>query len=286
MEDLVGKLHRERRLGACEYRSLLLCEDPQTVGRLHERARQTAVERFGRDIYIRGLIEISNICRNDCLYCGIRKSNRAVSRYTLTEEEIMECCHLGYGLGFRTFVLQGGEPPQGQDSRIEAICRAIHREFPDCAITLSIGERTEEAYRRFRQAGVSRYLLRHETHDPGHYARLHPPGMSLENRLRCLDTLKRYGYQTGTGIMVGSPFQSIDSIIGSDIAMCLDVCTPPGISHRQASSSSQASSASSPQTSFPATVTGLSTSTHRSSPPSAATASTDCESTRPHWSVE
>ena len=213
MEDLVGKLHRERRLGACEYRSLLLCEDPQTVGRLHERARQTAVERFGRDIYIRGLIEISNICRNDCLYCGIRKSNRAVSRYTLTEEEIMECCHLGYGLGFRTFVLQGGEPPQGQDSRIEAICRAIHREFPDCAITLSIGERTEEAYRRFRQAGVSRYLLRHETHDPGHYARLHPPGMSLENRLRCLDTLKRYGYQTGTGIMVGSPYQTMDNIV-------------------------------------------------------------------------
>ena len=217
VKGLVRKLSEKRSLEAGEYRSLLVCDDDEVIGELHEAARAVARERFGDSIWIRGLLEFTNICRNDCLYCGIRKSNRAVSRYTLTEEEIMECCHLGYGLGFRTFVLQGGEPPQGQDSRIEAICRAIHREFPDCAITLSIGERTEEAYRRFRQAGVSRYLLRHETHDPGHYARLHPPEMSLENRLRCLDTLKRYGYQTGTGIMVGSPFQSIDSIIGDII---------------------------------------------------------------------
>ena len=191
MKDLVRKLHKERRLEACEYRSLLLCEDRETIESLHEAARETAVERFGKNIYIRGLIEITNICRNDCLYCGIH----------------------GYGLGFRTFVLQGGELPESADSKTVTLCRAIHGEFPDCAITLSIGERFLDSYRRFREAGATRYLLRHETHNPEHYSRLHPEGMTIGNRLHCLDILKEYGYHTGTGIMVGSPFQSADNIV-------------------------------------------------------------------------
>ena len=213
MIDLVRKLHKERRLEACEYRSLLLCEDRETIESLHEAARETAVERFGKNIYIRGLIEITNICRNDCLYCGIRKSNGNISRYMLSDEEILECCRYGYGLGFRTFVLQGGELPESADCKTTALCRAIHEEFPDCAITLSLGERSPDSYRRFREAGVTRYLLRHETYNPEHYSRLHPEGMSIENRLQCLDILKGYGYQTGTGIMVGSPFQSADNIV-------------------------------------------------------------------------
>ncbi len=213
MEDLVRKLKKERRLEACEYRSLLLCEDSDTVAMLHGTARETAVEKFGKDIYVRGLIEITNICRNDCLYCGIRKSNRNISRYMLADREILECCRYGYSQGFRTFVLQGGELPDEADRRIEALCRTIHEEFPDCALTLSLGERSEESYRKFRQAGATRYLLRHETHNREHYARLHPEEMSHGHRLHCLDMLKKYGYQAGTGIMVGSPFQSIGNIV-------------------------------------------------------------------------
>lgn len=213
IREIILRLGRERELGPEGYRALLTCGDPQAVGLLHEMARETAIRRFGRKIYIRGLIEFTNICRNDCLYCGIRRSNTHISRYCLSKEEILGCCREGYRLGFRTFVLQGGELPDSADGMIEEVCTAVHREFPDCAITLSAGERREESYRRFFAAGASRYLLRHETRNPDHYSRLHPASMSLDNRLRCLDSLKAIGYQTGTGIMVGSPYQSIDNIV-------------------------------------------------------------------------
>lgn len=213
IRHIVSRLSRERELGEEEYRALLVCRNEEALAMLHEAARETAVRSFGRKIYIRGLIEFTNICRNDCYYCGIRKSNALVARYCLSKEEILGCCREGHRLGFRTFVLQGGELPDSADGMIEEVCRAIRSEFPDCAITLSIGERREESYRRFFAAGASRYLLRHETRNPGHYARLHPSSMSLDNRLRCLQHLKETGYQTGTGIMVGSPYQSIDNIV-------------------------------------------------------------------------
>lgn len=212
-ERLITKLRNERRLEAEEYRALLVCDDGEVSRKLQKAARETALARFGNRIYIRGLIEITNICRNDCLYCGIRKSNRKTERYALDKAEILECCRTGYGLGFRTFVLQGGEMPEHSDRMIEDVCKAIHAEFPDCAITLSLGERRAESYERFFKAGATRYLLRHETHNPEHYSLLHPAEMSLEHRLQCLDTLKGIGYQTGTGIMVGSPFQTFGNIV-------------------------------------------------------------------------
>ena len=211
--EIVDTLKREKRLDAAGYRSLLESRDPDTAAYLHETAKGVSVQRFGRGIYIRGLIEFTNICRNDCLYCGIRKSNRNIRRYMLADNEIIDRCSCGYGLGFRTFVLQGGELPDEKDDFIEEVCRLIHGRFPDCAITISLGERREESYRRFFNAGATRYLLRHETHNPAHYAMLHPAGMSLENRLRCIAGLKAIGYQTGTGIMAGSPYQTVDNII-------------------------------------------------------------------------
>ena len=210
---LVDKLISERALSSEEYKTLLVSPELQTITYLHEAAQATSVRRFGNGIFIRGLLEFTNICRNDCLYCGIRRSNRRIARYCLSIEDILNCCRQGYLLGFRTFVLQGGELPDPCDMLIENICSAIHGEFPDCAITLSLGERKEESYRRFFNAGATRYLLRHETRNEEHYSRLHPATMSLGRRLQCLDTLKSIGYQTGTGFMVGSPFQTIDNIV-------------------------------------------------------------------------
>ena len=210
---LIDRLYSDRRLEPDGYRALLVCDDHKVAGRLHEAAREETLKRFGTGIYIRGLIEFSSICRNDCLYCGIRKSNRKAERYCLSKEDILECCRHGYRLGFRTFVLQGGELPDTSDMLIEDICSAITSEFPDCALTLSLGERREETYVRLFKAGATRYLLRHETRNPVHYSLLHPKEMSLKHRLHCLDVLKRTGYQTGTGIMVGSPFQTYDNIV-------------------------------------------------------------------------
>lgn len=170
-----------------------------------DRARQ---KQFGRQIYIRGLIEFTNYCKNDCLYCGIRRSNQAAKRYRLTKEEILLCCEEGYRLGFRTFVLQGGEDGYFNDERMCGIVSEIHRRFPDCAITLSLGERSKESYRQLFDAGADRYLLRHETANQQHYQMLHPESMSYKNRMECLQTLKGIGYQVGCGFMVGSPFQT------------------------------------------------------------------------------
>ena len=162
---------------------------------------------FGRKIYIRGLIEFTNICKNNCYYCGIRCENGAVRRYRLSKEDILQACERGYKEGFCTFVLQGGEDPYFTDERMAAIVSEIRERFPEAAITLSLGERSFESYEKLRKAGADRYLLRHETADRAHYERLHPASMSFENRMRCLRDLRTLGYQTGAGMMVGSPYQ-------------------------------------------------------------------------------
>lgn len=179
---------------------------------LYETAAHASRSVYGTDIYVRGLIEISNYCRNDCFYCGIRHGNESVSRYRLTKEDILGCCRNGYDLGFRTFVLQGGEDPDFTDEYLTDLIAAVKRNHPDCAVTLSLGERSKESYRRLFDAGADRYLLRHETADPEHYRKLHPKSLSLENRKQCLRNLKEIGYQVGTGFMVGSPYQTPECI--------------------------------------------------------------------------
>ena len=211
--EWIDRLERERNLSDAEFAALIECSDPQTLDYLAQRARAVRDAHYGRKVYIRGLIEYSNYCRNDCLYCGIRRSNRNAERYRLSREQILDCCRAGYALGFRTFVLQGGEDPYFTDERAVPIVSAIRGEFPDCAITLSMGERGRESFQRLFDAGANRYLLRHETADCAHYARLHPPELTLANRVQCLRDLKDIGYQTGTGMMVGSPFQTTDCLV-------------------------------------------------------------------------
>ena len=167
---------------------------------------------YGKDVYIRGLIEFTNCCKNDCYYCGIRRSNTKASRYRLTLSDIMTCCDEGYKLGFRTFVLQGGEDPYFNDDRICEIVSLIKSVYPACAVTLSIGEKNRDSYIRYFEAGADRFLLRHETADFSHYSQLHPKSLSAENRQRCLHDLKDIGYQVGTGFMVGSPYQTAENI--------------------------------------------------------------------------
>ena len=175
---------------------------------LFQKADRLRQENYGNEIYIRGLIELTNYCENDCIYCGIRRSNRNAQRYRLEPEDIMECCRTGYELGFRTFVLQGGEDGWYTDEKVCQILTAIKKDYPDCAVTLSLGERSRESYQAWFDAGADRYLLRHETATPEHYAKLHPPELSLARRMECLHNLKEIGYQTGCGFMVGSPFQT------------------------------------------------------------------------------
>lgn len=167
---------------------------------------------YGTDVYIRGLIEFTSFCRRNCFYCGLRRENQR-ERYRLTDEQIMECCENGYSLGFRTFVLQGGEDSFFDDIHICRLVSGIKERFPDCAVTLSVGEKPRESYLAYKKAGADRYLLRHETADTAHYGKLHPSEMSSENRIRCLYDLKELGFQTGAGFMVGSPFQTIENIV-------------------------------------------------------------------------
>ncbi len=181
--------------------------------RLFHRADEARRHYYGDDVYIRGLIEFTNVCRNNCFYCGIRSGNAKIKRYRLEREEILACCREGYGLGFRTFVLQGGEDPYFSDKRICNIVSAIRECFPDCAVTLSVGEKERESYEAYFEAGARRYLLRHETASEAHYKKLHPAGMRLDNRKRCLYDLKEIGYQVGSGFMVGSPFQTTQNLI-------------------------------------------------------------------------
>lgn len=179
---------------------------------LRKAAQQTARAHFGNKIYIRGLIEFSSVCKNDCLYCGLRRSNQNAVRYRLTEEQILSCCQKGYALGFRTFVLQGGEDGFFTDDVMCRVVREIKHRYPGCALTLSLGERGEESFQRLFDAGADRYLLRHETADAAHYAQLHSEGMTARERQRQLYALKRIGFQTGAGFMVGSPFQTTENL--------------------------------------------------------------------------
>lgn len=210
---LIDKLRLRRLLSGDEYRTLLTDEDEARTDYLYTSAREVAQNRFGKNIYIRGLIEVSNHCRNNCLYCGIRRDNVRIQRYRLDRTEIIRCCERGYRAGFRTFVLQGGEDPFQTKEWVIDVLLHIRDRFPDCAITLSLGEKSDTAYAAFRSAGADRYLLRHETHNATHYSLLHPTEMSLKNRLSCLDNLREMGYQVGTGIMVGSPGQTVDYLV-------------------------------------------------------------------------
>ena len=190
---------------------LLTAGDPSEVDALFAEARRLRDEVYGRRVFLRGLVEVSNHCLNNCLYCGIRRDMRC-QRYRLTKEQILDCCRTGYGLGFRSFVLQGGEDAWMTDERVCDIVRSVKREFPDCAVTLSLGERGYESFARLREAGVDRYLLRHETADAGHYALLHPQEMSFDHRMQCLLDLRRLGFQVGCGFMVGSPGQTVETL--------------------------------------------------------------------------
>lgn len=209
---IIGNLQREKNIDLEGLRVLLTTENPEIIEELAKRARETAQNIYGNKVYIRGLIEFTNYCRNDCLYCGIRRSNCHAERYRLTREQILSCCKTGYELGFRTFVLQGGEDPYYTDERICELVAAIKQDYPDCAVTLSIGERERASYQAYFDAGADRYLLRHETANEAHYRKLHPAEMSLANRKRCLRDLKEIGYQTGCGFMVGSPYQTVETL--------------------------------------------------------------------------
>lgn len=212
MRHLIQKLRDTQNLTKTEWCQLIENRTPELAQYLFAQARQVREEHYGKDVYIRGLIEFTNYCKNDCYYCGIRKSNSNASRYRLTKEDILECCLHGYELGFRTFVLQGGEDGYYSDERMTEIVSAIKAQHPDCAITLSIGEKSEESYRKFYDAGAERYLLRHETFCPKHYEKLHPPILSAKERQQCLWNLKKIGYQVGTGFMVGSPYQTAENL--------------------------------------------------------------------------
>ena len=210
--SLTDKLDDGEKFTHDEWKTLLDGRCAETA----EYAAKLAVDKrkasYGCDVYVRGLIEISNICKNDCLYCGIRRSNKTCERYRLSEDDILSCCDDGYSLGFRTFVLQGGEDSYYTDEVVCGIVSRIKEKYPDCAVTLSLGERSRESYRAMYEAGADRYLLRHETASEEHYKKLHPAEMSFKNRMQCLYNLRDIGYQVGCGFMVGSPYQTNDDL--------------------------------------------------------------------------
>lgn len=212
MKDIISRLAKDHSLTLEEYELLISERTDEAADELRRLAVETRKKHYGNSVYIRGLIEISNICKNDCLYCGIRRSNRDCERYRLTKEQILSCCDEGYALGFRTFVMQGGEDAYFTDERLCDIVSAIKGKYPDCAVTLSMGERSRESYERLYAAGADRYLLRHETATAEHYEKLHPSEMRFEERMQCLRDLKDIGFQTGCGFMVGSPYQTYADI--------------------------------------------------------------------------
>lgn len=212
LTSLIQKLERDRTLSKAEFTALIEGRNPELAEFLFQRAREVRHKIYGRSVYARGLIEFTNICKKDCFYCGIRRSNTSCERYRLSPEEIMLCCEKGYELGFRTFVLQGGEDGFFTDEIMVELIGRIKRLYPDCALTLSIGEKSFESYLAYFKAGADRYLLRHETANAEHYGRLHPSELSSENRKRCLFDLKKIGFQTGSGFMVGSPYQTAENL--------------------------------------------------------------------------
>ena len=234
--ELIKKLDADKKLLYNEWVQLIETFTETDRKFAADSAREHTVARFGKNIYFRGIIEFTNICKNDCFYCGIRRSNKNVLRYRLTEAEIMDCCAAGYGYGYRTFVLQGGEDAYWNDKRLVPLVENIHKAYPDCAITLSLGEREKMSYKKLFAAGASRYLLRHETADEKHYGLLHPAEMSFANRIRCLKDLKEIGFQTGAGMMVGSPYQTVKNL-AEDMIFLTDfkphmVGMGPFIAHR------------------------------------------------------
>lgn len=210
MRRLIDSLEKNHCLAKEEWTALIAQEAEKEY--LFERARALSKKYYGSKVYTRGLIEFTNYCRNNCYYCGIRRDNTDAERYRLSEEEILDCCREGYALGFRTFVLQGGEDAYFTDERLVSLIRKIKASYGDCALTLSIGEKSKESYQMFFDAGADRYLLRHETADEKHYRKLHPKELSLERRKACLFDLKEIGYQVGCGFMVGSPGQTVECI--------------------------------------------------------------------------
>ena len=211
--ERIGQLKKESMLGAEDLRMLLTTLTPEEEQLLYDTACEVRRGVYGTDVYLRGLIEFSSYCRNNCLYCGLRRGNEHCERYRLETEEILECADRGYELGFRTIVLQSGEDLWYSDDKICSIVSQIKERHPDIAVTLSIGEKSRASYQAYFDAGADRYLLRHETYNAEHYRRLHPKEMSRENRIRCLQDLKDIGYQVGCGIMVGSPYQTADHIV-------------------------------------------------------------------------
>jgi len=207
MRKLIDQLATSHQLDKNQLLDLLDHIHKDDIGYLHQRADEVRKAHYGNKVYMRGLIEFTNYCTNDCLYCGIRKSNRNAERYRLTEEQILECCEMGEALGYRTFVLQGGEDPYFTDDKLVSLVKHIKTNHPDCAITLSIGEKSYESYKKYYDAGVDRYLLRHETNSRHLYESLHPD-MSYDNRIRCLKDIKEIGLQVGAGFMVGLPNQT------------------------------------------------------------------------------
>ena len=213
MTDIVEKLYRTSDLTDEELTALIETDDKDVAELLRRYADETRQKSYGKKVFLRGLIEVSSYCKNDCIYCGIRRSNKDAQRYRLSREEILSCCENGYELGFRTFVMQGGEDGTFTDDFMCDVISEIKSQYPDCAVTLSLGERSYESYKRMKEAGADRYLLRHEAASEELYSKLHPEGMSLENRKKCLFELRELGYQVGAGFMVGAPFQTTEHII-------------------------------------------------------------------------
>lgn len=218
IKHITDRLREKRDVSNSELK-LLIDTDDEYLRTVADEVRRSI---YGTDVYIRGLIEFTNYCKNNCFYCGLRAENSVLKRYRLTKSDILDCAKNGYELGFRTFVLQGGEDLSYSDNDICEIVSSIKKHYPDCAVTLSIGERSKESYERYKIAGADRYLLRHETADTDHYSILHPENMSLENRKRCLWDLKTLGYQVGSGFMVGSPRQTLDNLV-SDLRFLQEI---------------------------------------------------------------
>src|SRR5665647_1569344 len=213
IKAIIDKLYETNTAGREELLYLVNNITEEEKEYLFEKSKKTAEENYSNKVFMRGLIEFTNYCRNDCYYCGIRSGNKNAERYRLTLDQILSCCKMGYELGYRTYVLQGGEDMYYTDEKIVEIVKAIRENYPECAVTLSIGERSYESYKKYFDAGADRYLLRHETSDEEHYKKLHPESMSLANRKECLFNLKKIGFQVGSGFMVGSPYQTNENLV-------------------------------------------------------------------------
>ena len=213
LHELIDRLHTNHTLTRDEFTTLIKERDEESASYLASLAREEATKIYGYGVFPRGLVEFTNYCKNNCYYCGIRGANQNANRYRLSQEEILSACENGYQLGYRSFVLQGGEDPYYTDEIMVSIVSEIRKLYPDCAITLSLGERTKESYQKLYDAGADRYLLRHEAANPVLYQKLHPENLSLENRLQCLWNLKEIGYAVGTGFMVGAPYQTVEDLV-------------------------------------------------------------------------